>query len=103
MAEAERKRAYRAKFSRIPSPIPPTLENKKEKENCPGHVPGQSGTLPLTLSQRISHEKELTRIGTELGKLGKLKDYDEGTKPYKRVMELTERQNELRTLLGVKA
>jgi hypothetical protein len=46
MTEAERKRAYRAKFHRAPSPEPSTpIKSKKERENSPASVRDVSGTV----------------------------------------------------------
>lgn len=106
MAEADRKRAYRAKFNRSPSPTPPTLKNQKQrqKENSPGTSPGLSRTSPtLSTTDRISHERELTEINRLLRELGRLVDHDKGSKKYNRIMELTEKQTTLKNLLGVVA
>lgn len=84
------------------APLPTSKECIQEYPKNEGKKEGTENA-PLKLSQRISYEKELTRIGTELSKLGRLKDYDESSKSYKRIQELTERQMELRTALGVKA
>jgi hypothetical protein len=47
LGEADRKRAYRARFPKSPSPTPPTeLQKEKQKQNSPGTCPGQSGTHP---------------------------------------------------------
>lgn len=50
MAEADRKRAYRAKYGKHPSPTPPTQQNKIEREikTCPRTVPEMSGTTQDT-------------------------------------------------------
>lgn len=48
MSEADRKRTYRSKFHRAPSPVPltPKTEIQREKQNSPGSVPDLSGTVP---------------------------------------------------------
>lgn len=58
MCETDRKRKYRERFGKIPSPTPPTLkENKNKSEietspglvrDSPGHVRDMSGTSPDT-------------------------------------------------------
>jgi hypothetical protein len=94
------KKASAARWSKPPSR--PTPETEKEKERG---VSNASSINPpvLKISDRISHERELKAINLELGTLGKLKDYDEGSKSYKRIQELTQKQATLRNLLGVVA
>jgi hypothetical protein len=94
------KKAAAARWSKSPST--PTPEKEKEKERgasilqaCLKHPP------VLKPSDRISKEQYLKRIGAELKDLGALKDHDEGSKAYNRILELRERQSELRTILGV--
>jgi hypothetical protein len=69
MTEADRKRTYRAKFNRAPSPTPPTpkIQKQKQRENSPGPVRDLSGTKPpvsngLGSLEWITREKELVRV-----------------------------------------
>jgi len=47
MSDAERKREYRSRFGRAPSPAPPTpqKETQRKRENSPGSVSDLSGTV----------------------------------------------------------
>lgn len=73
--------------------------NNKSKER----KEGQEATPTLKTADRISHERELKAIGSELGKLGSVSDYEKGSKTYNRLIELTNRRSELRKILGVVA
>ena len=57
----------------------------------------------LSLSEKISYEQELKRIGKELERLGNLSDHTKCSRHYNRHIELTIRRKELRQLLGVVA
>jgi hypothetical protein len=107
MAEADRKRAYRAKFHRgSPSPTPPSnTEIQKQRENSPVTSPGLSRTNPpvLKLSERISLEKELSRVTGEIRGLGQLSDHQQNSKRWMRITELLKRQKEICKTIGATA
>jgi hypothetical protein len=77
----------------------PSTDTEKDKEK------EREASIPpvLKMSERISHEQELKRVGKELETLGALSDYDKGSKKYNRHVELASRQTELRKILGVTA
>jgi hypothetical protein len=68
------------------------LKNDKKGENTPP---------TLTTTEKISRERELERIVEELKGYRRLNDYPMGSAKYKRVLELTTRQKQLRCELGV--
>jgi hypothetical protein len=57
----------------------------------------------LSAADTVKHDGELKRVNRELERLGTLRDHDKGSKDYNRILELRQRQTELRTILGVKA
>lgn len=84
----------------VPAECPPgALEGKEGK----GKKEGKEVPPALKMSERISHERELSRVSRELEKLGRAADHEAGSKNRLRHQELTVRQIELRNLLGVKA
>lgn len=57
----------------------------------------------LSAADTVKFDGELKRVTRELEKLGPLENYDKGTRKHNRILELTTRQKELRTVLGVTA
>jgi len=100
------KKAANARWAKpsIPGSSPDT-DNDKDKERGVSIASSNATSIPPTLkmSERISYEQELKRIGKELDGLGSLSDHDRGSKKYNRHIELTTRQTELRKKLGVTA
>jgi hypothetical protein len=86
--------------SSVTAESPPShQEGRKERRE------GGSEATPLVLKpfERISLERELKEINRELPGLGQLSDHDRGDRSHKRILELRERQKELRKTLGVVA
>jgi len=85
----------------VPAKCPPSaLEGREGKGKKEGEGSSPSS---LKLSDRISFEREIKAVGQELQRLGKLSDYDPGSKSHNRILELSKRQTELRKILGVTA
>jgi hypothetical protein len=74
------------------------LTKKEGRKEGDGKPPAK-----LSAADTVKHDGELKRVGGELRTLGALNDHDKGSKAYNRILELRERQTELRTILGVKA
>ena len=85
------------------SPSTPSPNTEKDSGEGKGASIATSNASSIPPVIRVSHEKELIRVGNELEKMGQLSDHDKGSKKYNRHIELTARQIELRKLLGVTA
>lgn len=101
---AEAQERYRSKQTRLRKPEvstskptgKPIADTEAEADtDTEGHI--------LPLSEKISMEGELKRIGIELATMGQLSDYTKDSKPYKRRLELSGRAAILRSALGVVA
>lgn len=96
------KKAASARWSKSPSTPSPINEKRGDEASiAPSML--QASSSPLSRSEKISLEKELGRIVKELEKLGSTSDYANGSVKYNRVIELTNRQREIRKILGVVA
>lgn len=119
MSEADRKRTYRARHGRTPSPTPPTkyrdTDKRGEKQTCPAHVPDSPGRVPdsepvrspdsQSLTETISRERERREWSDELRAVndelkGRTPADATGPKAQKRIEALIARQSELRMKLG---
>ena len=71
MAEADRKRAFRAKYRGNPSPTPPTQygdpDNKRERQTRPGHVRDVSRTAA---DSRFAEQPSLKEVKIEAQRIG---------------------------------
>jgi hypothetical protein len=74
-------------------------EREKQKDNLGGEL----NPPALSIAEKISLEKELERIISELAKLGSPCDYPANSSLNRRISELRQRQSEIRKVLGVMA
>ncbi|MDE2105161.1 MAG: YdaU family protein [Patescibacteria group bacterium] len=83
-----------------PQPQPqPQPHIQSHSQSPTGNAPAKQ----LSVAETVKFDGELKRVTRELEKLGALENYDKGTRKYNRIIELTNRQVDLRKLLGVKA
>lgn len=86
-----------------PQPQPqPHIQGQPQPQKG-GVVPPPAPKKKLSATETVKYDGELKRVNRELEKLGALKDHDDGSKDYNRILELRKRQTELRGILGVKA
>lgn len=93
--------ANRTTLARQPNGSHVTIEGNGREENGKGEI--NKSAPPLSMAEKISLERELERIGTELSGMAPRSEYPDGSRKQKRFDELTARRIELRQKLGVVA
>jgi hypothetical protein len=100
------KKAAVARWAKPLTPAPtPNKDKDKDKEREASIAPSNASSIPpvLKMSERISMEKELSRVTGEIRHMGQLSDYESGSKKWARLVELLKRQKEICKALGVVA
>jgi hypothetical protein len=121
MAEADRKRAYRAKFPKRPPSSPPPLslalpnspEYKKQRENSPPTCPDVSRTserdckenaspsIPISKAERISIDNAISRGTSRLKQLEAQRPFPKNSPQLQELKSLRSNLNELKKQIGV--
>lgn len=99
-------KAAKARWSKLaPPPSKPSLNIDIDKDREASIASSNACSIPsLSISERISLERELERASAELrNNFTALKDYPVTSSKHKRMSALLARQTELRQLLGVVA
>ncbi len=106
MGADERREYNRIKQQEHRQKLSNNVNDRNGKSALSAHTEAEAdteakGSIPL--SDKISKEGELKRIGAELSKMGLLSDYTPGSKSFLRRKELVHRQTQLREQLNVVA